>query len=197
MQSSCSSSSRSPSSIRRRVMAIPNMEPRNIFMHEEPSSCTKDSRTLCPPDEVADQLNSHNPITMPKISTPESQKQQFSLELDLQETFEKTPDAALKSPASVLNPPPSLKRKTIRDYFLASSWNLLVHSSRLFLSYSTAMILFGQEKGGAAAFRIIERVSSFCFSVSFYPLFYFIFKTWVLFPKKFEKLDRWWRQCSD
>ncbi|WKA04355.1 hypothetical protein VitviT2T_022403 [Vitis vinifera] len=121
MQSSCSSSSRSPSSIRRRGMAIPNMEPRNIFMHEEPSSSTKDSRSLCPPDEVADQLNSHNPITMPKISTPESQKQQFSLELDLQETFEKTPDAALKSPASVLNPPPSLKRKTIRDYFLASS----------------------------------------------------------------------------
>lgn len=53
------------------------------------------------------------------------------------------------------------------------------------------MILFGQEKGGAAAFRIIERVSSFCFSVAFYPLFYFIFKIGVLFPKKFEKLDRW------
>ena len=103
-------------------MAIPNMEPRNIFMHEEPLSSTKVSGSLCPPEEVGDQNNSHNPITMPKICTPESQKKQlFSMELDMQETFEKTPDAALKSPASVLNPPPSLKRKTIRDYFIASS----------------------------------------------------------------------------
>lgn len=102
-------------------MALPSMEPRNIFMHEEPLSSTKVSGSLCPPEKIGEGINSQNPITTPKISTPESQKKQvFSLDLDLQETYEKTPDAALKSPASVLNPPSSL-RKTIRDYFLATS----------------------------------------------------------------------------
>lgn len=60
------------------------------------------------------------PITPPKMTTSESQKNQVSSEFAQIASSEKTPESALKSPSSVLNPPPSLKR-TIRDYFLASS----------------------------------------------------------------------------
>lgn len=57
-----------------------------------------------------------------KLSTPESKvKRSISdATADLIESFEKTPEANSKSPSSVLNPPSSLKRKTIRDYFLVA-----------------------------------------------------------------------------
>ncbi|KAK9272145.1 hypothetical protein L1049_002516 [Liquidambar formosana] len=120
IQNTCYSSTRSPSSVRRRVMAIPSMERKKLFMDKESEKLTKDPSTLSLSDEVLQQTNSPNPITMPKISTPESQMKIFSSSLDLKETMEKTPEASLKSPSSVLNPPSSLRR-TIRDYFLAAS----------------------------------------------------------------------------
>ncbi|KAE9449133.1 hypothetical protein C3L33_18995, partial [Rhododendron williamsianum] len=108
VKNSCYSNTRSPSSIRRRVMAPPSMECRKLFMDEEPVEHQKGS-------------NSTNSITMPQLGTPKCQKKNFSSELYSKETLEKTPEALLNSPSSVLNPPSSLKRKTIRDYFIAPS----------------------------------------------------------------------------
>lgn len=99
-------------------MAIPGEECRKLLM-KELKHLRKDSSSILP-DEVSDEACSVNPITMPKLSTPEAQEKKFSLDSDLNEAFEKTPETALKSPSSVLNPPSSLKRKTIRDYFLAA-----------------------------------------------------------------------------
>ncbi|KAI8533645.1 hypothetical protein RHMOL_Rhmol10G0025600 [Rhododendron molle] len=108
VKNSCYSNTRSPSSIRRRVMAPPSMECRKLFMDEEPVEHQKGS-------------NSTNSNTMPQLGTPKCQKKTFSSELYSEETLEKTPEALLNSPSSVLNPPSSLKRKTIRDYFIAPS----------------------------------------------------------------------------
>lgn len=57
-----------------------------------------------------------------EIHTPESlEKGRFAGSFSKEPIeMQKTPEAAFKSPSSVLNPPPSLKR-TIRDYFAASS----------------------------------------------------------------------------
>ncbi|KAM5581736.1 denticleless protein [Rosa sericea] len=113
----------SPSAIRRRIMAIPGVECRRLLMNES-MYISKDSGNSCPFDEGLDESNSLNPIKMPKVCTPQSQKKQSMLDTDMSETFEKTPEATLKSPSSVLNPPSSLKRKTIRDYFAVPTLNL-------------------------------------------------------------------------
>lgn len=110
------SSTRSPCSIRRRVMAIPSAECRKLMM-EEPSCLTKDPDSLFLP---TGQIDSSDTITMPKVSTPEAQKKRFFSGSVLNEAFEKSPEATSRSPSSVLNPPSSLKR-TIRDYFLGAS----------------------------------------------------------------------------
>lgn len=71
-------------------------------------------------EEPHHQTEPATPITPPKMNTSEGHKNQLSSGLDQTLDSEKTPESALKSPSSVLNPPSSLKR-TIRDYFLASS----------------------------------------------------------------------------
>ncbi|KAI4348192.1 hypothetical protein L6164_008946 [Bauhinia variegata] len=119
-KSSYLSNTRSPSSIRRRVMAMSTTECRKLLMNDE-ATCPKphpDSTLLS--DEAVHQINPATPITPPKLHTPECHKKQFSFGSDLSESSEKTPESTLKSPSSVLNPPSSLKR-TIRDYFLAVS----------------------------------------------------------------------------
>ncbi|KAM7509171.1 hypothetical protein LguiA_019624 [Lonicera macranthoides] len=117
----CYSKTRSPCSTRRRVMALPKMERRKLVMEKEQTDLKNGSESF-PSNEVSlQQTNSQNPIPMPKMSTPESHKKRTSFCLDVEETCERTPEAAFKSPSSVLNPPSSLKRKTIRDYFLMSS----------------------------------------------------------------------------
>lgn len=70
------------------------------------------------------EINRASPVQTNAVefTTPESdrkrKKEKFlHAELDMQ----KSPDVASDSPSSVLNPPPSLKRRTIRDYFLALS----------------------------------------------------------------------------
>ncbi|KAJ4974853.1 hypothetical protein NE237_008027 [Protea cynaroides] len=116
------SSSRSPSSIRRRVTAFPNMEGRKLFMDEDPMDITKVACSSGPSEEVFIKYSSPEWIKMPEISTPESiTKLSFGSLLKEESEVEKTPEAALRSPSSVLNPPSSLKRRTIRDYFLAAS----------------------------------------------------------------------------
>ncbi|KAH7845341.1 hypothetical protein Vadar_000851 [Vaccinium darrowii] len=107
-KNSCYSSTRSPSSIRQRVMAPPAMECRKLFMDEEPVEHQKGS-------------NSINSNSTPQFGTPKSQMRKITSDLYLEQNLEKTPEAALNSPSSVLNPPSSLKRKTIRDYFIAPS----------------------------------------------------------------------------
>lgn len=97
-------------------MALPSMECRKLFMDEN-FLLSSDS----PSDEVSHQINPTNPVAMPEISTPKSQKRRISSPSKANESFEKTPEASFESPSSVLNPPSSLKRKTIRDYFLAAS----------------------------------------------------------------------------
>ncbi|XP_070661523.1 uncharacterized protein [Malus domestica] len=123
-QNSCSPSTSSPSTIRRRVMAIPSAECRKLLMSESTKHTSKDSGNLCPSDEGLDKTNSLNPISMPNMSTPPSQKKQSTSDPDFSKTLEKTPEAALDSPSSVLHPPSSLKRKTIRDYFGVPPLNL-------------------------------------------------------------------------
>ncbi|PON41578.1 Guanine nucleotide-binding protein, beta subunit [Parasponia andersonii] len=110
-QSSCRSSTNSPSAIRRRVMALPGSECRKLLMNES-MHLSKDSTS-----QFTDEASSMNPIATPNLSTPEAQEKKFSSDFDLNEIFEKTPETAIKSPSSVLNPPSSLKRKTILDYF--------------------------------------------------------------------------------
>ncbi|KAI3474915.1 hypothetical protein Pfo_030226 [Paulownia fortunei] len=107
IQSSCYSNTRSPSSMRKRVRALPRIERRKLFADEP--SCTK-----------SDASSMHCNVVMLEVSTPESQKKKFSLSFEVEENLERTPEGEMKSPSSVLNPPSSLRRKTIRDYFPVS-----------------------------------------------------------------------------
>ncbi|KAH6830512.1 Transducin/WD40 repeat-like superfamily protein [Perilla frutescens var. hirtella] len=117
IESSCYSNTRSPSSMRKRVRALPRIERRKLFKDEPSSSKGNKESTL---SNVVCDANPHTPITMPEVSTPESQKKKFSLSFEVKQDLERTPEAEIRSPSSVLNPPSSLKRKTIRDYFPVS-----------------------------------------------------------------------------
>ncbi|XP_015879303.2 uncharacterized protein LOC107415477 [Ziziphus jujuba] len=117
-QSSYCSSARTPST-NRRVMAVPGAECRKLFMNESMPLKKENANSLCT-DEVSHEVKSPSPIKMSKCTTPEAQKKRFLSDSESNETLEKTPEAALRSPSSVLNPPSSLKRKTIRDYFIAA-----------------------------------------------------------------------------
>ncbi|KAH9742411.1 WD REPEATS REGION domain-containing protein [Citrus sinensis] len=119
LENSRCSSMRSPSSVRRRVMAIPSTECRKLFMNGEPGWLAKGSDRSYNSDDVLNQINSSDPKNMPIIRTPEAQKKKIP-SFDTKEAFEKTPEASLNSPSSVLNPPSSVKRRTIRDYFLVT-----------------------------------------------------------------------------
>ncbi|KAI3713236.1 hypothetical protein L1987_71810 [Smallanthus sonchifolius] len=119
INSSCYSTTRSPSSIRKRERTLPMMKRRKLFTQEE----TKDSiigPDLDPLIKSTVQFDSPNPTSIPEIRTPEPLKKQLSYS-HVNEACERSPDASFDSPSSVLNPPPSIKRKTILDYFLAPS----------------------------------------------------------------------------
>ncbi|KAF9626003.1 hypothetical protein IFM89_030657 [Coptis chinensis] len=117
-----STSSPSPSAIRRRITAIPSMECRKLFMEEDAKNHRKAVSTSHPSEGVA--IGCHSPskeIDIPEISTPESAKKMLTGSFRKEILEMKTPDGSINSPSSVLNPPSSLKRKTIRDYFAAVS----------------------------------------------------------------------------
>ncbi|KAK6155219.1 hypothetical protein DH2020_009467 [Rehmannia glutinosa] len=102
----------------KRVRAFPRIERRKLFS-DEPSCTKSDPDTMH--RNVVCHVNSPPPIRTPaEISTPESQKKKMSLTFEVKENLDRTPEAEMKSPSSVLNPPSSLKRKTIRDYFPVS-----------------------------------------------------------------------------
>ncbi|KAI5665488.1 hypothetical protein M9H77_15341 [Catharanthus roseus] len=121
IQSSCYSNARSPSSIRRRVMAPPIMERKKLFVDQE-LKCTEENSENCPSD-LSCQSYSADSITACQVSTPESQKKRSFTSFEEKENLEKSPEAtsSSSSPSSVLNPPSSSKRKTIKDYFLSAS----------------------------------------------------------------------------
>ncbi|KAJ8750096.1 hypothetical protein K2173_014011 [Erythroxylum novogranatense] len=114
IQSKYNSRTRAPSSIRRNVMAPPSNERGDLVMNEK-MNLPRDSDNIS--DELL-QIQSHSPITIPEIGTPEANKIKSLSCSDSNGIFD-TPEA-IKSPSSVLNPPSSLKRKTIRDYFVAA-----------------------------------------------------------------------------
>ncbi|EYU44784.1 hypothetical protein ABFS82_08G008400 [Erythranthe guttata] len=108
IQSSCYTNTRSPSSMRKRVRALPRIERKKLF-------CDEDVQTVCHVD------SSPPPMKVVEVSTPQSQKKKCSLSFEVTEDLDAaTPEAQMKSPSSVLNPPSSSKRKTIRDYFPVS-----------------------------------------------------------------------------
>ncbi|KAG8489776.1 hypothetical protein CXB51_017937 [Gossypium anomalum] len=116
------STSRSPSSIRRRVNAIPSTESRKVLMNDNEESGSSDSSNE-PLHQIRVSSPSHPIATTFLLSTPEGHKKKLLASIsDTNETssFEQTPEPAMKSPSSVLNPPSSLKRKTIKDYFVAA-----------------------------------------------------------------------------
>ncbi|KAK9052396.1 hypothetical protein SSX86_029025 [Deinandra increscens subsp. villosa] len=119
INSSCYSTTRSPSSIRRRERTLPTMKRRKLFTEEESKDSIK-GPDPDPPIKSTVQTESPNPATLPEIRTPESLKKQLSSS-HINEACNRSPDASFDSPSSVLNPPPSVKRKTILDYFLAPS----------------------------------------------------------------------------
>ncbi|CAA0820175.1 Transducin/WD40 repeat-like superfamily protein [Striga hermonthica] len=117
IKNSCYSSTRSPSSMRKIVRSFPKIERKKLFLDE--TSCKKtDLESTCLSETC--HVDSPQPNRTPEVSTPESMKKKFSLSFEVKENLDKTPEAEYSSPSSVLNPPSSLKRKTIRDYFPVS-----------------------------------------------------------------------------
>ncbi|KAL2335722.1 hypothetical protein Fmac_016935 [Flemingia macrophylla] len=106
------------SAIRRRVMAMPSVECKMLLINNG-KKYPNTAEDAFISDDAQHLIVSPTPITPPKRNISEDQTNQLSSGFDLTESSEKTPESALKSPLSVLNPPSSLKR-TIRDYFLAS-----------------------------------------------------------------------------
>ncbi|KAK1438817.1 hypothetical protein QVD17_04628 [Tagetes erecta] len=119
INNSCYSTTRSLSSIRHREQTLPMMKRRKLFTQEETKDFIKGSDPNSPIMSTV-QIHSPNPASTPEIRTPESLKKQLPYS-HMNVVCEGSPDANFDSPSSVLNPPPSIKRKTILDYFLAPS----------------------------------------------------------------------------
>ncbi|KAL4363806.1 hypothetical protein GQ457_04G033550 [Hibiscus cannabinus] len=117
------SSTRSLSTVGRRVVTtMPTAESSKLLMNEDEEPMgqqVKQPDSSYSSDEALLQVNSSSPAIVSLLRTPEAQKRRFLSISDTDDIFEKTPEAAIRSPSSVLNPPSSSKRKTIRDYFLA------------------------------------------------------------------------------
>lgn len=111
----------SASRVKRRVTALSNTEAakERLEINREPESPQKHS------SDDGDDNNDNQ--SMPIIRTPETQRKKTSLSSSLSlsaseedKTCERTPETAVDSPLSVLHPPSSVKRRTIRDYFLVT-----------------------------------------------------------------------------
>ncbi|KAG1366985.1 denticleless protein [Cocos nucifera] len=112
-------SSGSPKAVRKRVIA-PNIKGRKLAMDEPPCSAEM-ADSLCASREMTTNPPSPVQTKSPEFSTPESgKKRDFGSLLQEEAEMQKSPDAELSSPSSVLNPPPSSIRRTIRDYFITT-----------------------------------------------------------------------------
>ncbi|KAM0945844.1 putative transcription factor WD40-like family [Dioscorea sansibarensis] len=111
-------SSKSPFSLRKRVVATaPKINRCRRLVMDDPATVLKEAADNT---SSMEQTEPSSPIQLKELqfSTPESGKKRNRTEGN--EAL-RTPKAAMTSPSSVLNPPPSLKRKTILDYFHAAS----------------------------------------------------------------------------
>ena len=91
-------------------MATPDQEQRRLKLNLARSEADGD-----------DSVSSEKEAMPAPPGTPETQRKVWEEEEVSGEVFvETTPESAEKSPSSVLNPPSSLKRKTIRDYFITA-----------------------------------------------------------------------------
>jgi hypothetical protein len=128
----------SPTVIRKRITA-PNTEYRRSSTHEH--ATTSRDAVACTSGDGELQSGCHSPLQPRALDfgTPESTKKRaFTLFQEEALDAKKSPEAQMNSPSSVLSPPPSLKRRTIRDYFAsAASWILTNSwSSEFFVALS-------------------------------------------------------------
>ncbi|KAK9673865.1 hypothetical protein RND81_12G194600 [Saponaria officinalis] len=71
-------------------------------------------------NEVVQDLRFQEVLKTPEISAAyQSHRHGVLSGVNLIELFDRTPESAVRSPSSVLTPPSSMKKKTIRDYFVA------------------------------------------------------------------------------
>ncbi|KAJ1294043.1 hypothetical protein BS78_01G116000 [Paspalum vaginatum] len=111
----------SPTVIRKRITA-PNTEYRRSATHEQ--ATTSRDMVACTSADGGLPSGCHSPLQPRALDfgTPESSKKRaFALFQDEALDTKKSPEAQMKSPSSVLSPPPSLKRRTIRDYFASTA----------------------------------------------------------------------------
>ncbi|KAK9064759.1 hypothetical protein SSX86_016141 [Deinandra increscens subsp. villosa] len=120
INNSCYSTQRSPSSIRRREKTLPMMKRQKLFAQEETKDPIESSNLDTPVQSTVQFDSTSLTSSVPEMRTPEPLKKQLSSSF-IVDACERSPDASFGSPSSVLNPPPSLKRKTILDYFVAPS----------------------------------------------------------------------------
>lgn len=111
-----------PTCIRKRITASPSFECRKLIMDEPPKVSREDISPYC----LEKSRRHPTPLVVPAevadFGTPESgAKRNINFFQKEGLEMQKSPESASESPLSVLSPPPSLKRRTIRDYFGASS----------------------------------------------------------------------------
>ncbi|CAL4935414.1 unnamed protein product [Urochloa decumbens] len=110
----------SPTAFRKRITA-PNTEYRRFATHER--ATTSWDTVAC--TSTDGKSPSGSPPLQPRVldfGTPESaKKRSFALFQEEALDTRKSPEAQMNSPSSVLSPPPSLKRRTIQDYFASSA----------------------------------------------------------------------------
>ncbi|EER91037.1 hypothetical protein BDA96_01G132100 [Sorghum bicolor] len=111
----------SPTVIRKRITA-PNTEYRRSSSHEH--ATTSRDAVACTSGDGELQSGCHSPLQPRALDfgTPESTKKRaFTLVQEEALDARKSPEVQMNSPSSVLSPPPSLKRRTIRDYFASAA----------------------------------------------------------------------------
>lgn len=112
----------SPTVIRKRITA-PNTGSRSAS-HELATTSRDVGVAACTSADGELPTGSRSPL-QPRVlefGTPESAKKRaFRLFQEDSLDIRKSPEAQMNSPSSVLSPPHSLKRRTIRDYFASSS----------------------------------------------------------------------------
>ncbi|WVZ60195.1 hypothetical protein U9M48_010248 [Paspalum notatum var. saurae] len=111
----------SPTVIRKRITA-PNTEYRRCTTHEQ--ATTSRDMVACTSADGELPSGCHSPLQPRALDfgTPESSKKRaFALFQDETLDTKESPEVQMNSPSSVLSPPPSLKRRTIRDYFASTA----------------------------------------------------------------------------
>lgn len=113
-------SARSPTAIRKRITAVVT-ECRKRILDDPPACSISMDDTFQALTGASVEPSSPDGSKMLEFSTPKSGKRSYNSFLREGKEMQQSPEAALSSPSSVLNPPSSIKRRTIRDYFVSSS----------------------------------------------------------------------------